>query len=155
MEIITGYHFTKDTLRNGEPIPPIGEWLKHEGKIIPCKLGLHMSEHPFDALQYAPGNILHKVELRGDLQSHGDPIDKWVGRERKIIATIDAEKLLREAARKFALDVVHLWDAPKIVKEYLETGNEDLRDAAWAAAKKTQREYFKKLVEKAFKKGVE
>jgi len=30
--------------------------------------------------------------------------------------------------------VVHLWDAPAIVKEYLATGDEKMRDAAWRAA---------------------
>jgi len=31
------------------------------------------------------------------------------------------------------LDVIHLWDAPKIVVRYLKTGDESLRDAAWSA----------------------
>ena len=132
--IITGYHFTGDKLRNGASIPPIGEWLKHDGPILPCRSGLHMSECPMDALNYAPGPMLHKVELKGSLISHGNPIDKWVGSERRIIATVDATALLREAARSWALDVIHLWDAPAVVKQYLETGDESLRDAAWAAA---------------------
>jgi len=33
------------------------------------------------------------------------------------------------------LDVIHLWDAPAVVREYLETGDESKRDAAWAAAR--------------------
>src|ERR1019366_2926403 len=33
-----------------------------------------------------------------------------------------------------ALGVIHLWDAPIVVKEYLTTGNENLRAAAEAAA---------------------
>ena len=128
------YHFTSNKLRNGDPIPPIGEWLEYTGKIVPCESGLHASEHPLDALQYAPGNLLHVVELEGDLVSHGNPIDKWVGRRRKIIATINAESLLREFARWCASQVLHLWDAPQIVKEYLASGDESLRGAAWGAA---------------------
>ena len=135
------YHFTGQTLRNGEPIPHVGEWLEHDGPVIPCDSGLHASEHPMDALEYAPGPILHLVELEGDLVSHGDPADKWVGRRRKILATIDATELLKEFARWCALQVIHLWDAPDIVRRYLETGDESLsaaasaaaRDAAWAA----------------------
>ena len=46
----TYYHFTGDTLRDGRPIPKPGVWLKHDGPVIPCKSGLHASEHPFDAL---------------------------------------------------------------------------------------------------------
>jgi hypothetical protein len=135
-----GYHFTGDTLRNGEPIPPVDEWLVHDGPVEPCRSGLHASEHPLDALRYAPGDLLHRVELGGDLQPHGDPIDKWVGRRRKIIATIDAEPLLREFARWCALQVIDLWDAPAVVHEYLEGGDESLREAAWAAAWAAARE---------------
>ena len=133
-----GYHFTGKTLRDGRPIPPIGEWLEHDGPLVPCKSGLHASAHPFDALKYAPGNMLHRVELEGDLVLHGDPPDKCVGRRRKIIATIDATSLLREYARWCASQVLYLWDAPQVVRDYLATGDESLRaaarDAAWAAA---------------------
>jgi hypothetical protein len=130
------YHFTSDKLRDGRPIPAVGEWLEHEGNIVACFKGLHASEHPFDALKYAPGCILHLVELEGDLESHGEPIDKWFGRRRKIIATINAEELLLEYARWCALEVIHLWDAPQVVREYLETGEKSLRkEACWAAAK--------------------
>jgi len=133
-QTIYGHHFTGATLRNGHPLPEINAWLKHDGPVEPCKSGLHCSEHPFDALTYAPGNLLHKVELRGDLLPHGNPVDKWVGRERKIVATIDATKLLFAFARSCALDVVHLWDAPAVVKNYLATGNPAIRAAAWDAA---------------------
>jgi len=132
---MTGYHFTGNTLRNGKPIPPTGEWLIHDGPIVPCRFGLHASEHPLDALAYAPGNLLHRVELEGDLQSHGEPIDKWVGRQRKIVATIDAEPLLGEFARWCALQVIHLWEASPVVREYLETGNKSMRATAEAAAR--------------------
>ena len=94
-----GYHFTGDKLRDGRPVPPVGEWLEHEGEIVPCQSGLHASECSYDALQYAPGHLLHRVELEGDIVPHGDPSDKWVGRKRRIISTIDAEPLLRDFAR--------------------------------------------------------
>ena len=133
-----GYHFTGSSLRDGRPIPPIGEWLEHEGEIVPCQSGLHSSECPFDALQYAPGNTLHRVELEGGLVPHGDPPDKWVGRRRKIVATIDAEELLRGFARWCALQVIDMWDAPPVVREYLETGDERKRDAARDAAREAR-----------------
>ena len=127
----TYYHFTSDKLSNGEPIPPIGEWLHFTGKLEMCNAGLHASEHPFDALQYAPGPMLHRVELSGAI-INGD--DKVVSERRKIVATIDATDLLRNFARKQALSVIHLWEAPQVVKDYLTTGDESLRDAARAAA---------------------
>ena len=133
MKTIIGYHFTGSKLTNGDPIPPVGVWLTHTGEVVPCRAGLHASEHPFDALNFAPGNLLHHVELRGELVSHGDPPDKWVGRERKILKTIDAEKLLRRFACDQALSVIHLWDAPRVVCDYLTNPMEKTRIAAWAA----------------------
>lgn len=130
---IRAYHFTGDILRDGSPIPAKGVWLKHKGAIKLCESGLHASTHPFDALKYAPGNMLHLVEVRGDIQYH-DP-DKVVARERRIIKSIDAEKLLRDFARWNASQVIHLWaDAPKVVLDYLKTKDESLRVAAWAEA---------------------
>jgi len=139
------YHFTGSTLRDGSPIPEPGVWLKHDGPVIPCKSGLHASEHPFDALAYAPGNLLHKVRLRGNITPHGNPVDKYCASERRIVATIDAECVMRSFARRVALDAVkRYWlEAPEVVVEYLKTGDETKRaaardaagDAAWAAAR--------------------
>jgi hypothetical protein len=157
-----GYHFVDKTLRNGAPIPPNGEWLEYIGPIVPCKSGLHASEHPFDAVRYAPGSTLCLVELKGDLQSHGDPVDKWVGRRRRILKRIDAEHLLRRFAADQALSVKHLWNMPGIVLEYLTTLDETKRAAAWEAARAatgdawdaartaTVREDFRSRVEKEF-----
>ena len=126
------YHFTKETLRDGAPIPPVGEWLTYDGTIIMCESGLHASATPYDALRYAPGQLLHQVELDGIADTH---TDKVVARRRKIVATIDATTLLRAFARKQALSVIHLWDCPAITKQYLETGEESIRSAAWSAAR--------------------
>lgn len=165
MERIKAYRFTGDTLKGGRPIPAVGTVLKHEGEIIPCKSGLHASVEPFDALRFAPGPMLHLVEIWGDIAEHGDPVDKLVGRNRVILQSLDATNLMRHFARLCALDVIHLWDAPPVVREFLETGNEDLRaaaraatwdagDDAWtagAAARAAQRLRFKQMVEAAFK----
>jgi len=131
---VKAYHFTGDTLRDGRPIPPIGEWLEHDGPVVPCASGLHASAHPFDALTYARGNMLHRVDVEGDLVEHGDPVDKVAGRRRRRLATIDAEPLLREFARWCASEVLYLWEAPQVVKDYLATGDEATRPAARAAA---------------------
>ena len=128
------YHFTANKLRDGRAIPPIGEWLEFDGTPVPCESGLHASPDAFDALQYAPGNILHQVELGGKIVEHGSPVDKYAAQKRKIIATINAESIMLPFARRVALDVIHLWDAPTVIKEYLETGDESKRAAAWDAA---------------------
>lgn len=128
---VLAWHFCGDTLRDGQPIPRKGVWLKHEGPVKMCESGLHASRRLIDALKYAPGNTLCWVECL-DIVAEQD--DKLVCRQRRIVAKMDAEKLLRRAARKFALDVVHLWTAPDVVIKYLKVGDESLRDAAWTTA---------------------
>jgi len=86
--------------------------------------------HPFDALLYAPGQFLHKVEMGGNILHQND---KLVASERTILQSIDATELLCKASRLYALDVIHLWNAPKVVQDFLKTGDEKLRDAALAA----------------------
>ena len=133
--MIKAWHFTNGTLRDGEPAPPAGEWLRHGGEIIPCSSGLHASRRLIDALRYAPGGTLHRVSMRGEIIEHNG--DKIVARQRRIEWSLSAEvmePILRQFARWCALRVIHLWDAPEIVRRYLETGDELIRAAAWDAA---------------------
>ena len=124
------WHFVGEKLRDGRPVPRDGEWLEHEGELEMCKSGLHASVHPFDALQYAPGNVLCLVEVDG-VMING--YDKLVTGRRKILQRMDATSLLRGFARMQALKVVHLWNCPDITLRYLKTGDEKIRDAAGAA----------------------
>lgn len=126
------YWFHNGSLRDGRPVPPVGEWLEHEGPVEICRTGLHASKHPFDALRYAPGPYLCLVDVDG-VEGRGG--DKLVARRRKILKQIDATDMLRKFARLCALDVVHLWDAPDVVVMYLKTGDEAIRDAARSAAR--------------------
>ena len=138
MKTVTGYWFApKDKkLANGDRRKiRVGITHKVKGEIIPCQHGLHLSKRPFDAIAHAPGPVIYKVKGSGIIISHGNPIDKYACSERTYIAGgYDCTKLLRRFSRKCALDVIHLWDAPEIVKQYLKTGDKNLRDAAWAAA---------------------
>ena len=121
------WHFTGKTLRDGSPIPAPGVVLRHTGQLVMCESDLHASLQPFDALQNAPGDKLHLVECGGTIQHQND---KLVCTERTIIVSMDAGPLLRYFARQQALSVVHLWDAPDVVLDYL-MGD----DTAWAAAR--------------------
>jgi hypothetical protein len=132
---VMAWHFVGDTLRDGRPVPPDGEWLEHDGDLVLCESGLHASEHPFDALRYAPGLILCRVELGGRI-TRGN--DKLVAEHRRIVARLDATDLLRQFARSCALDVIHLWDAPDVVRQFLTTGDESIRAAAEAASWATE-----------------
>ena len=99
-----------------------------------CRNGMHGSRSIMDALDYAPGPFVSRVEIWGDVEVD---TDKIVGRNRKILWCYDASDVLRRFARLCALDVVHLWNAPDVVVQYLKTGDESLlsaaRSAAWAA----------------------
>jgi len=93
-----------------------------------CESGLHASRRALDSLVYAPGPVLYRVALGGTVV-HGD--DKSCATERTYVGGgVDVSDVLRDFARRCALDVVHLWDAPSVVVQYLETGDENLRAAA-------------------------
>lgn len=142
------WHFVGTTLRDGRPVPADAVTLVHDGALVLCESGLHASERLLDAVDYAPGNILCRVRMGGELLRGGD---KMVARERTILWRIDAKSTFREFARRRALSLAHLWDMPDVVREYL-TGNGSewftaydaamdamraataARDAAWANA---------------------
>jgi len=130
-EVVKAYHFVGATLRDGRPVPADGEWLVHDGPVAMCKSGLHASRDPFDALQYAPGPVLCEVEVEDIITEEPD---KLVARRRRIVRRVDLTVALRAFARAEALAVVHLWDCPAVVREYLETGREEIRAAALEAA---------------------
>lgn len=69
-------------------------------------------EHPFDAFLHATGPVLHKVGT----------------------GKVDATELLREFSRWCALQVIDMWDAPDVVRKYLETGDDSLRVEACEVA---------------------
>ena len=134
---IAAYHFVGATLRDGRPIPADGKWLVHDGPVVICESGLHASRRPWHALEYAPGNTLCLVEC-DDVRE--EQADKLVCVRRRIVQRIDAEPLLRAFARDEARRVLHLWDAPDVVRKYLDTGDESLRAAARDAAKDAARD---------------
>jgi len=129
------WHFIKDdkTMKygNGEIIK-VGEKYSVEGHIKLCKFGLHGSIDPRDALQYAPGSIICWCEYGGKIIL-GD--DKLVAQERTVLWMASAEEVIRGYGRWCALEVIENWNAPEIVIEYLNTGNVEIRHAAWSAAR--------------------
>src|SRR5271166_1776269 len=133
---ILAWHFVGDKLINGDPIPADGELLHYDGPMEMCKSGLHASERIIDALRYARGNTVCRVECFTDIERGPD---KFICRDRVILWRVNAELPLRAFARTQALNVIHLWNAPDIVREYLETGDESkqsaARSAAWYAAR--------------------
>ena len=133
-----GWHFARaDNRLNYEDKRPIIIGETHtvdtsEKPLELCLWGLHASSRIIDALQYAPGPMIYRVELSGTIITG---VDKMVATERTYLWGYDATDVLRLFARRCALDVVHLWDAPDVVLKYLKTGDESLRAAAWTAAR--------------------
>jgi hypothetical protein len=130
--MIKAWHFVGPTLRNGDPVPADGEVLRRSGPVEICKSGLHASRRLIDALNYAPGSTICRVGCR-DVEE--EEVDKLVCRERTILWRVDGDALLRDFARRCALDVAHLWDAPDVVLRYLRTGDDALRHAALEASR--------------------
>ncbi len=100
-----------------------------------CEQGLHGSRLLLDALSYAPGPVIWRVELSGEMHRGAD---KTAAQKRTYLAGgIDITHILWKFARLCALDVIHLWDAPDVVIQFLKTGDESLRaaagDASWDA----------------------
>jgi len=104
MKQVTCWHFANETLRDGRPLPKKGETLTHDGDVIPCESGFHGSKRAIDALNYAPGTMVARVLLTGDVKPHGDPVDKYAARNRKNLTDyVDCKDVLVELARVWAL----------------------------------------------------
>ncbi len=94
------WHFLKDdcSLRNkvnGRKYVKPGLKLTHKGPLILCESGLHASVRLIDALKYAPGSMLCRVECGGEIKTQ---TDKLVCTERTVEYMLDATDYLHEFA---------------------------------------------------------
>lgn len=132
------FHFLAEDrrmARTGELVEA-GKTYHVDGPVKMCRSGLHGSVKPLDALQYASGPVVCRVDITGDIVV-GD--DKIVGCSRKVLWMYDASPELNRFGRLCALDVANLWDAPDVVLQYLKTGDEAIRSAALDAARDAAR----------------
>ncbi len=137
------WHFSRDDgiLGYGDKRKiKVGEIHTVDPPVKLCKWGLHASQRVIDALDYAPGALLWRVELSGEIKSG---MDKMVATERRYLACIDASVMLDRFAKACALSVVHLWNAPEIIMRFLlgdAAARDAARDAAWAATRAAARD---------------
>ena len=134
MASVLAWHFVRADLTPGygKPVKAVaGQVRRHRGDLALCESGLHASISVLDALAYAPGPIVCRVSCDGRIV-HGN--DKLVCSVRRVLWTADATDALRAFSRRCASSMLHLWSAPEIVRRYLETGDESIRDAARDAA---------------------
>ena len=111
---------------------------------VPGLRGLHAGPTIIDALQGAPGPFLWQVTLGGVVvhdRVRSKTESRLLGRfpledakissasERTYNWGADVSDVLMKYARVCALDTIDQWDASDTVREFLETGNPDLKEA--------------------------
>lgn len=154
---IMALHFLREDMTAGEGNEPA--WVVGDSRtlpahrtIIPCTYGYHGSPTLWAALKYAPGPIACLVELDGDVVEHGNPVDKYAARTRKLIAAVNISRELRLFAADCAEHVLPIYEreypndarprnAIQAARDYAE-GRIDAaaRDAACAAARDAERD---------------
>ena len=112
--VLLAYHFLSEDMTTNfgnEPPWTVGESRSVAGEIIPCESGYHGSPTLWNALTYATGPVACLVELSGDVQPHGDPVDKYAARTRKLLAAVNIETELRLFAADCAEHVLPIYEA--------------------------------------------
>ena len=100
---VLAWHFTDGMrLRDKQPLV-VGKTYKFVGKLEMCAKGYHASESILDALSYAPGFQISRVECSGDMETQSD---KLVCRNRKVLWTVDAKKATLAWSIRVATDAV-------------------------------------------------
>lgn len=93
---LLGWHFLRDNCRlqfSPHTLVEPGQTLTVEPPLEMCRHGLHASMEPLDALLYAPGTIVCRVELSGKiLQDY----DKMCAEKRTVLWMADATLALHE-----------------------------------------------------------
>jgi len=130
-----------------------GSVVTAEGELKMCKNGCHASIRPIDALGYAQGPIVCRVELSGEII---EDTDKVCARHRKVLWMADATHTLHEFACWCAEQALirereagrepdpRSWAAIEAKRKWLcgEISDKELAaawDAAWAAARAAAR----------------
>lgn len=151
-EKILAWHFLREDRKlRFHPYTEVisGQTLTYEGVLTLCEAGLHASERVINALYYAPGPVVSRVELSGQILKSDD---KACASKRACLWIADAtralhefacwcaeETLKRERSRGRepdercwkAIEAKRLWLAGRIDSKGLHAA----RDASWYAAR--------------------
>ena len=150
MNKILAWHFLREDCKmRFKPDVKVKPGVEYKAKLplVMCKNGLHASEQIIDALFYAPGTVVCRVELSGRMIKNNDKI---CAEKRKVLWMYDAANVLHE----FACIVMERallkeresgrepdqrsWQVIEVKRRWLrgESSSEDLAaawEAAWAA----------------------
>ncbi|MHB1937026.1 MAG: DUF7666 domain-containing protein [Acidobacteriaceae bacterium] len=148
---ILAWHFLDDDGldRNGNEVE-IGQTTSVKGPIVICKHSLHWSERLIDALKYAPGSTLCRVEGWGDVERERDT---GCSRHRKVLAKANIAPILHEFACRVAEQALQdagvkdkrSWAAIETKRRWLagDASDDELaaaEGAAWLAGDATTKE---------------
>jgi hypothetical protein len=106
------WHFLPEDKRLGYGdgrLVEVGATLECKGDPELCGNGLHGSTRLIDAVHYASGPIVCRVEIEGDV-IEGE--DKLCGRRRTVLWMVDATRILHEFACRCAEDALALVEQP-------------------------------------------
>lgn len=102
---VLAWHFTAGMkLRDGQPLV-VGKTYRHTGELEMCMRGYHASIDIRDALSYAPGFQVSRVECSGDMVKQSD---KLVCRNRKVLWTLEAKAIILKWSMRVATDAVKI-----------------------------------------------
>jgi hypothetical protein len=144
---VLGWHFLAEDRRlqfGSREVVEAGKTYTAEGPLVMCRNGVHASRRAIDALQYAPGPVVCRVRLHGEIQHD---TDKSVGRHRTVLWMADATAILHEFALMCCEDALGMmaaigeepdrrsWAALETKRRWLadQATSEEL-SAAWSAA---------------------
>src|SRR3990167_4789478 len=136
-------------LRGSREVVEAGRTYRAEGSLELCENGMHASARAIDALTYAPGPLVCRVELVGERL---DAADKSCARERRVLWIAAATTPPHQFACTVAGDALHLaeargarvdprsWAAIETKRRWLRGEATDAElaaagAAAWAAAR--------------------
>ena len=144
---ILGWHFLADDKRLGHGdgrVVQLGKWCKVKGDVIECENAMHSGRTLRDALQYAAGSRICRVEMTADARDKTHDKGILFARGRRVLWWIDGERLLHEFACCCAEDALALIDKPdprsveavKVKRQWLRGEATDAKlAAAWVAAR--------------------
>jgi hypothetical protein len=154
-EKILAWHFLTDERRMSRgprTLVEAGKTYRATGPLELCKNGMHASRRAIDALSYASGSVVCRVEMGGEVIHD---TDKLVARSRKVLWMADATTTLHEFSAwtaewildkleakgykidprsRAAITAKRRWLAGEISDEELAAAKTAARDAARTAA---------------------
>ena len=132
-----------------------GETLTVPGPVVLCERGLHASVRAIDALEYAPGSIVCRVRMGGEIVAPKGE-NKLAATERTVLWMADADRALHEFAVWVARQALlrerkrgrepdkRSWNALRVKARWIQGKATEAelaaaRDAAWDAARAAAR----------------